>query len=216
MRIRNAVLTLAIAMALLVVPGQARAEVTVSITLSGSIEELIPIMQQLKQIVAKGTDAKGEDGPVMKVQMHSITSPSDARFNPRPTYAVPPTAVPKPAPKPALALMPPTLSPGVVAPGTSITVTTEVYDRDHRIDTMSLVIADSGLSFELYDNGTNNDKKARDGVWTTQIDLPEDIAAGSHIVKIMAYDRNGEALSIKTKGKEKGKPLTSETALLIK
>ncbi|MBN2310996.1 MAG: hypothetical protein JXR94_18620 [Candidatus Hydrogenedentes bacterium] len=162
------------------------AELTVTVSISGSIEELLPVLQHLKDM-GIGVGAEG-DG--LKLRMHSVITGDEAA----PTEPAPPAEPPAP-PKPILGLMNPAALPATVRPGGILVVTVKVGDPDHVIDTIGVTVSD-GTSFDLYDNGTRGDAEALDGLWSRSVAVPQDMPAGQHVATITAYDVNGDPVMV--------------------
>jgi hypothetical protein len=176
----------------------AGADVTVSITISGTVDELTPILQHLKDMgvgVGKGAAAPGD---AIKMEVHSVApAPGAAPAAPAPAPA--PAAAP--AAKPALSLGAPTANPASPKAGAKMTVTVPAVDPDHKIDSITVLIPElNKLSIDLFDNATHGDATAHDGTWTADVELPATVAPGEYTLKALAFNANGEA--ILTAGKD--------------
>ncbi len=190
----------ATAAAILVLMGlfPAPAEVTVSVTISGTIEELIPILQKLKELGIETGAAPGEDGLI--VDLHSVAE-GEA-----------PAPAPEPEPvKPPLSLAKLTVEPAEVAPGAAIVISAGITDPDGVVDTVvATVHTQTALTYDLYDNGEKGDLTARDGIWSLAIEVPGGAALGEYRVSATAFDRNGEPVA----GPD-GNPLGVETSFRV-
>lgn len=163
--------------------GIARAEVTVSITINGTLEELAPFMEQLRELNID-INAKGQREEPLKLQMLSVT--------PAPEEKVLEEKAPKPKPpEPTLALMKPAVNPNVAKAGQIVRVAVKAYDKDRRIDTLSIAVVGSGVTGDLYDNGTGIDAEPNDGMWEGSIEIPGNIKPATYTLKVLAYDVNG-------------------------
>lgn len=174
----------------------ARAEVTISITISGSIEELLPILRQL-QSMGVGAGDSAEDP--LKLNVHSVMSGDD--------FALPGMAPPPEPVAPALEPEPPklgfqgaTVTPGSAKAGENVLFAAQVSDPDHVVDTVGLTVGD--ITFDLFDNGANGDETAMDGIWSRHYALPATLQAGDYVATITAYDVNGEPVVAAEEGTE--------------
>lgn len=186
----------------------AYAEVTVSVTITGNVDEILPIVQHLKDMgvgVGKNVPVPGN---TIKMEVHSVA--------PGPTPAPAPAAPAAPA-KPELSLGAPALTPPSVKAGAKAKITVPSVDPDHKIDSVSamMVIPNSNkVIADLFDNGTHGDAKARDGVWTGAIDVPATVAPGEYLLKVIAFNANGDALLIARKDGTAA-PLSSQTKITV-
>lgn len=174
----------------------APAEVTVSVTISGTIDELIPILQKLKELGIEPGAASVEDA--LSVDLHSVSE----------------SEVPAPPPepvKPPLSLAKLTVEPAEAVPGGAITVSAGVTDPDGVVDTVVATLhTQTALTYDLYDNGDKGDMAPKDGIWSFAIDVPEAAALGEYRVSAVAYDRNGNPIN----GPD-GNPLSVETTFKV-
>lgn len=175
----------------------AGAELEVSVSISGTIDELMPVLQHLKDMgIGVGAEIVEEDGAI-KLEMHSVaTSEKPA----------PPESAPA---EKALALIEPTVAP-VPDNENQVRVTVKAVDKAKSIDTVEAVIgADYPLPVDLYDNGRNGDEKARDGIWSRVVDTI-DIGPGKQPILITAYAETGDPVMIAGPN-GKGMPLQART-----
>ncbi|MBI5094435.1 MAG: hypothetical protein HZB26_18610 [Candidatus Hydrogenedentes bacterium] len=180
------------------------ADVTVSITLSGNLDDMLPVIQHLKDMgigAGKGPAAAGE---AIKMEVHSVapalpvpgvpTPPPPAPGVPGAPAVVPPAA-PAPPPKPALTLGAPLVNPASPKAGVKAVITAPVIDPDHKIDSVAVLIPElNKMSVDLFDNGTHGDTTPHDGTWTAEVTLPADVAAGDYTMRAVAFNANGEAI----------------------
>jgi hypothetical protein len=186
------VLTLAMAVA-----GFAAAEVTVSVTLEGDLDEIIPILQQL-QLRGVGAGVTVHTGEGIPIEVHSVAGEAGAREAPD-GAATGEAALDPPMPQQsdAVTLGAPDLAPRPVAPGETLTVVMPVNDPRGRIDTIGAGIRGiDGGTFDLYDNGTRGDETAADADWTGVFTVPDGAAPGDYALSITAYDINGMPLRL--------------------
>ena len=190
------------------------AEVNVSITITGSIDELVPLMQQLKEY---GIGAEeGKDADKVKLEMHSVVSADEAYSvdapAPRADGAISEAPV---KPDPVLELVNANAQPATVTRNDRVTVTIRAYDRDRRIDTIGMKVYGAPVSADLYDNGEGYDRTPQDGTWTGWFVVPEDMAPGEHSVRITAFDVNGDRIMV-TDANGREMPLTTDVAFVVK
>jgi len=188
-----------------------RAEVSISITISGSIEELLPILRQL-QNMGVGTGDSADDP--LKLNVHSVMTGEDVALpgmEPAPVEAAPVEPAPEPEP-PALGFQGATVMPGSAKAGEKVLFSAQVSDPDHVVDTVGLTIGD--ITFDLFDNGANGDEKAMDGIWSRNYELPATLKAGDYVATITAYDVNGEPVVVAAEGEDPA-PVSAETPLKV-
>ncbi|MBI4556597.1 MAG: hypothetical protein HY706_03370 [Candidatus Hydrogenedentes bacterium] len=193
--------TIAIA-AMCAAVGAAYADLTVSVNITGTIEELIPILQHLKDLgVGTGTAAASEDA--LKLNVHSIATGATTEAAPAPAPEAAPapepvSAIPPEPPKPALGLLNLKAEPAAPKPGDIVQLSVQVSDPDHKIDTVAVTVTgpegDAKGVFDLYDNGTHGDATANDGLWSTNIGAlgPAARAGETYTLMVVAYDANGD------------------------
>ena len=160
----------------LIAPG-AGGEVNMALTISGYADELLAIIQHLRELGYGTGEFDGNDP--LKLRMNSVESEG--------------AEVPAPAPTPALVLGNPMISPATAAPGERLYLTVEALDDLHVIDTIAGRYMDRAV--DLFDNGMHGDAIAGDGIWSAEIFLPAEAIAGDYLVQIIAYDAKGLALA---------------------
>lgn len=167
--------------------------VEVSVTITGDLDEIIPILELLRDM-GIGTDTLGDTGEPLRLNMHSVSGigGDEAAFQ-----AVPPAPVdleqPVPGPAPVTALSDVEFSPSPVAPGNEVLVTVAVADPEKQVDTLVAHVAKIAEdSFDLYDNGTHGDLVAADGIWSASITIPEGTTPGEYGTSVSAYNPHGE------------------------
>lgn len=171
--------------------GMAVADVQVSVTLTGDLDEMLGILRQLQRM-GYGGGEYDEDPLRLRVhsthqtQQESVMLPPDAE-----TIPLKMEAAPEPPPKPVIALNTPTVEPTAAAPGSAVWVTVQVIDMENSIDTLSATLNAADVTADLFDNGQNGDIAAGDGIWSAMLPLPPELSPGQYEVKILAFDANG-------------------------
>lgn len=195
-------LVLVLALVALVGVSVSKAEVTISVTITGSIDELLPILRQLQAIGYGGE----ESGDPLKLRVHSIMTGEESG-----------ETVPAPASQPSeepapLGFQGASVQPAAAKVGETVLFTARVSDPDHVVDTVALTVGD--ITFDLFDNGANGDAKAMDGAWSRNYELPASLAPGEHVASITAYDVNGDAVKIWTQP-QVSEPMTTEVSFTV-
>lgn len=171
----------------------ARAEVTVSITISGTVEELVPILQKLQELGLGGATAAGDP---LKLNVHSVMTGDETA----PAATAPP-AIESAAVEPASAKA-----------GEAVLVTAKIVDAGHAIDTVAATIGETKV--DLFDNGMEGDATAGDGIWSRKVTLSPALAAGEVAVAVNAYNANGEPVLI-TGADGQSAPLTAQAKVTV-
>lgn len=169
----------------------AHAEVTVSITISGTVEELVPILQKLQELGLGGATASGDP---LKLNVHSVMTNEGAA-----------------------AAAPPAIESAVVEPasakaGEAVLVTAKIADAGHAIDTVAATVGETKV--DLFDNGMEGDATAGDGIWSRRVTLSPALAAGDVAVAVNAYNANGEPVLI-TGADGQSAPLTAQAKVTV-
>ena len=212
--IRIATILLAAALGL---AGAARADVTVSITINGSLDEIIPILELLRDM-GIGTETLGDPGDPLRLNMHSVSTIEAAPGAPESAFeAVAPAPVvlqpSEPAPQPATALSDMQFTPMPAAPGSEVLLTVAVTDADKHVDTLVAQIprvADE--NFDLYDNGTHGDQTATDNIWSATVTVPQATNPGEYTATVTAYDPHGDPVKA---DETNDAPLTIQGSLVV-
>lgn len=189
----------------------AHGEVNVSLTITGNIDEITAIVQQLRTMgYGGGFDANDP----LKLRVHSTHNVQEESVAPAPPPPAPqgapqappappaqpaPPPPPPPEPKPVLALNNPVLSPASINPGQAVLVTVEVIDLQNAIDTLAATFGATKATVDLHDNGTNGDVAVGDGIWSARLTVPAEAAPGPYEVNIAAYNANGAPIMTLTK-----------------
>lgn len=181
---------------LCVAAAPARGEVTVSITISGPVEELVPILKKLQELGLGGATASTDP---LKLNVHSVI-----------------TGVEQPVPAAQPAIEKAAVEPATAKAGDTVLITAKVNDPGHVVDTVAATSV-GDLKLDLFDNGAEGDVTAGDGVWSRKITLPPDakeLPTGEMAVTVHAYNANGEAVQVAgTDGQPA--PLTAQATLTI-
>lgn len=193
----------------------AHAEVQISVTITGNLDEIIPILELLRDM-GIGTDTLGDPGDSLRLNMHSVST-----IEPGMTAAEPGFEAVSPAPvdlQPAEIALDPTpalsnlqFTPTPAPPDSKVLVTVVVNDPQKNVDTLVVQIP-SVLeeSFDLYDNGTHGDEIENDHIWSATLDVPANVTLGEHQATITAYNPHGDPVQ----GAE-DTPLTIQGSLVI-
>lgn len=211
----RAALVCAMAAVVFLATGFAWGEMTVSVTITGPIDEIIPLLQHLRNL-GVGVGASSGQPPALKVEMSSeAAAVPGGEPAPAPTEPSAPATPPPPPPPPPLALLNPVVDPPSVGPRGPFTVSVQVSDPDHVVDTVACKIDGIENTFDLYDNGTHGDKAPNDGVWTCQIVSPVPLSKGEHAVALNAFNANGAAVTVPGKDGAQ-QPLTAQANVTVK
>lgn len=172
-----------------------RAELSVSVTLTGDLDEIIAVLQQLRAHSA--AVRPDEDANPLRIQIQSILS-GVAPDAAAPDAALEDTAAEEtqPAPPPALRLEEIRSEPETLIPGTAALLTVRVVDEAGVIDTLSARMSGTNAILDLYDNATHGDRVAGDGLWSAAFTVPEDLRPGSQSVSVVAYDATGAPVTV--------------------
>jgi len=179
----------AVCAAMLLCGAAARAEISVTVTINGDLEEMLPLLEFLQRM-GPGPGGQAEESP-MKVEVHSIhdeeEAPRDAAPAPEPEEETLPAL-------PLLDLQRPTVQPRTAEAGSPAAISVEVLDEAGTVDTMSATLEDSNLAFDLYDSGER--VEGGGAIWAADVLLPENLSPGTHRIRIAAYDANGNAIRV--------------------
>lgn len=177
------------------------AEVTVSITISGTIDEIIPVLEQLRGL---GVGTAGATDDPLKLQVHSVMSSEEEEEVKTSAEGI--------APKPLPTILQATVEPGIAKPGDRVVVKAAIGDPERVVDTVAGTVASTRV--DLFDNGTGGDATAGDGVWSGTLTLPGNVETGANTITITAYNANGEQITLPDADGNLT-PLTAEAALTV-
>lgn len=179
-------------------------EVSVTVKFTGSIDELMDVLESLQALGIGEKQAASVNEPV-RVQMHSVATNS----------ASPPAPVQLPQAAGSISLSQATVVPAQARPGDSVLVSVRVVDPRGDVDTVAATLHGvNGFMFDLYDNGTHGDTTRGDGVWSYALEIPTLAGAKTYRVIVTAYDRSGDIIEHEN-AKGVPAPLTTETRLGI-
>lgn len=190
---RTVICAVLTATALLVTPF-ARADLEVSLTVSGDIKEIQALLRFIEQQNAGG----GGNDP-LKVSVHSIAGGTGE------------PAAPK---TPPVKIHPPQFSSEKLIPGQSTLVTVAVRDEEGEVDTLAIQIVGTNLKTDLYDDGSHGDTKPNDGVWSVTLTPMEATPAGTYDVIVTGFGPHGRALTVETAAGEES-PLEARTQVAV-
>ncbi len=189
----NAVLrsiALVVLLSLALFMNTAAAEVTLSITISGTPDELIPLLKKLKGMgigmeeTAEATDTDA----ALRVHMHSVNEDISMVEEAEPESAAQENVAP-------LGLWGAAVSPPQARPGDTVVVTVQISDPKHEIDTVAASLdGENGYLFDLYDDGTYGDEVPNDGIWSYALKVPQSLDAESYTIAIVPYNRFGDQI----------------------
>lgn len=162
------------------------AEVQITVSITGTPEEMLPILERLRGVGA----AAGQqlDSLKLEVQSNAAAPPPPAPAPPAPA----PQPVPAPAPAPGapgVELKDAQATPSSVAQGDSFMVSVVVVDPSHSVETVECVVLEQGSKFDLYDDATHGDAQAGDGIWSNS--FKAEGAPGTYTLEISPYDSSG-------------------------
>lgn len=183
----------------------ASAQVTVSVTLSGSVEEMLPILQHLRDMGfgdAADIQVSGGDDAI-RMSVHSVMTGEGEDGA---------SEAPEPAPLPeGLTLYDAQFEPVSAEPGQTVLLTVAVNDPEKRVDTVAATFRDlEDATLDLFDNGTQGDRTVGDGFWSRRVPVFPKMQAGQHVLEIMAYDVNGQLIT-----NDDGSPIQTDAVLTI-
>lgn len=153
----------------------ARAELEVSLTVSGEIREIQALLSYIEERNQSGADEG--DNP-LKISVHSIAGGDAAANMPRP-----------------VTLATPQLSAEKLTPGQPALVTLAVLDDRDEVDTLAIEVVGTNLKTDLYDDGTHGDVDPGDNVWSVTLTPMEATPAGEYELIITGYDPKGRPLT---------------------
>jgi len=172
--------------------GVATAELSVTVSITGSIDEVLPLLRHLQDLGIGLGESPGTESP--KLEVHSVMTGAEPA---------------QPAP-PVLGFQEVVIEPASAKAGDSILVSVRVGDPEHVVDTVAATAA--GQTVDLFDNGTEGDVTPVDGVWSRKLTLPANLPAGDTEISISAYDVNGDAVQLTAPDGTKS-PMTTKATI---
>lgn len=108
------------------------------------------------------------------------------------------------------------ITPDNLKPGDTAVITVDVADKFKIVDHVEGVVReDTRIKFRLHDDGADPDKKAGDGTWSLQVDVPFQAPPGQFTLDFTAYRSNGEPVVVRDKDGN-AVPLTSSFDMVIR
>jgi len=179
------------------------AQVKVSVTLSGSVEEMLPILQHLRDMGygdAAEIEVEGGD-EALRMSVHSVMTNDELPVADGEAEAAPL----------GLGLFKAAFEPASAKGGQVALLTVAVNDPDNKVDTVAATFRDlPGQTLDLFDNGTQGDRTVGDGIWSRRVQVFPTLQPGQHMIEITAYDVDGKPVQT-----EDDKPLKTEAALTV-
>ncbi|HIJ73511.1 MAG TPA: hypothetical protein HPP83_05350 [Candidatus Hydrogenedentes bacterium] len=170
--------------------GSSAADVTVTVNISGTIDEIMPILQYLRNLGVGGPAAIEEEPGPIRLEMHSVvTAPPEEVEAPAPE-----PEAPMPEPEPTLGLANPVLVPDALKRGAEALVTVNVTDPDDVVDTVVLSLGEEAI--DLYDNGSHGDTAPGDGTWSCTMTVPVNLRPGDTALTITAFDAMADPVAV--------------------
>ncbi len=180
-----------------------RAEIKTQIVISGNIDELIEVLERLREL---GFGATVDSGNGSKIKLHSVMDEKEIGRG----FTAPP-------PEPeviGLAFFWARAEPKVARPEGTVLIEAKLSDPWREVVSIKATLKGGSFSFDLIDKGNGGDRVARDGIWSFGLKLPEEPDARRYGVKIVAYDKNGEIVTVEDEG-GKTLPLITETSFEV-
>ena len=95
------------------------------------------------------------------------------------------------------------IDPQVLEPGSTAVITLAVKDKQEVVQRIEgVVLDDPRITFRLRDDGQPPDEKAKDSVWSMQVDVPFQAPPGQFSLEFTAYGPDGMPVSIRDKAGE--------------
>lgn len=190
-------------------------EVTVSI--SGSLSEMLPVLQLLRNM-GFGFESPEDTAQALRLEVHSVVRDTDLledRLGAGVPGVVPEAESESPGeealPLDKLGLYNAAVEPAAAAPGASVTVSVAAGDPNRVVDTVGArIVGEEGARADLYDDGSHGDAIAADGTWACSMILPESMIGGPHHIEVVAYDKYGDPVT-----DEDGEPLLVRIPLTV-
>lgn len=165
----------------------ARAELEVSLEISGSVDEIMAVLQQLREAGLGEAGEEGSEG--LRLEVHSTATAEEAGL---------PAEAPAAAPAQPIVLSNVGLEPSVVTAGQVLRVTVQVYDEANVVDTVAANMHsdDKEFTFDLFDDGSHGDETAGDGIRSVNVAVPGAATPGDYQLTFYAYDAAGTQLTL--------------------
>ena len=205
----TACLAVLLTLALAAAP-RASTELSVTVTLTGDLDEIIEVLQRLRRMGIGGTQqgANREEG--LRLQIRSVHE------NGGTPGSILDTLMPEPEPKPepVLKLEAPAVDARELLPGSSAQITVRAIDPKGQIDTITVGVKELSFLADLRDDGRAGDEVADDDVWWGLLTLRDDAAPGEYVIEFSAYGAYGALLMVENKAGEP-EPLRARTVFTV-
>ena len=90
------------------------------------------------------------------------------------------------------------IDPEILEPGASAVITLAIKDKQGVVERIEgVVLEDPRITFRLRDDGETPDEKAKDNVWSMQVDVPFQAPPGQFRLEFTAYGSDGMPVSIR-------------------
>jgi hypothetical protein len=112
-----------------------------------------------------------------------------------------------------MAMVDAAIVPSEAAPGETVLFTVKIIDPKHVVKWVDVVVDEyPDAAFDLYDDGTEGDVAAGDGIWSYEFVVPYGAPAGTYHWTFTAYDENLEFVDT---GSQTGEEPVLPTATLV-
>ena len=174
----------------------AAAEPEVSVSITGTVKEMLPLLELLKNM-GYGLETP-ENDDVLRLEIHSVVSDQDLVKNVDAEVGtgLGGTAPAEEANMEALGIYKGQVLPAAANPGDKITLSVIIGDPDKVVDTVGIsIVGIDDWGIDLYDNASSGDETAKDGVWTRAFVMPQTMPKGEYLIEIVAYDKYGDPIT---------------------
>lgn len=109
------------------------------------------------------------------------------------------------------------MTPYLLKPGDQqVLIVVELNDRFGTVTRLEGVVKeDPTIVLPLKDDGKGSDKKANDGIWVGEVDVPFDAPPGEFDLEITAYNTNGERVLVRNE-EDEVLPLVTNVQFVIR
>lgn len=88
-------------------------------------------------------------------------------------------------------------------PGDTVWLMVKIQDKHSVVARVEgTITSDQRATFPLFDNGTNGDETAGDGLWTLQVLVPPQLPPGEFELEFSAFREDGLPVEVRTKDKK--------------
>ncbi|MGC8739351.1 MAG: choice-of-anchor X domain-containing protein [Candidatus Hydrogenedens sp.] len=152
-------------------------ELTLSVT--GTIDEIAKVLDCLKQSGLGASTSPIETDPF---RVHIYSSSETAKEEVKESISIGFTEI--------------KIAPEYPTAGTPLKLSAKITDTLNIVDTVSVNIFGTSISFDLKDDGQNGDEVAGDGLWTGNFNLPSDVIGNKTFI-LTAFDARGKIIQLK-------------------